>query len=58
MKTFASTIHQSYQQEHLLPAEDTVLLNPEHPVGNLLELINKRIHHFPETWFLGLLANL
>ena len=24
---------------------------------NLHMLINKRVHHFPETWFLGLLAN-
>lgn len=42
METSTSTIHQSYQQKHPPPAEDTVSLNPEHSVENLLELINKQ----------------
>ena len=41
METSTST-NQSHQQEHPPPAEDTVLLNSEHSIENLLELINKQ----------------
>ena len=42
METSTSTIHQSHQQEYPPPAEDAILLNPEHSIENLLELINKQ----------------
>ena len=32
----------SHQQEHMPPAEDTVLLNPGYSIENLLELISKK----------------
>ena len=41
METSTST-NQSHQQEHPPPSEDTVLLNSEHSIENLLELINKQ----------------
>lgn len=42
MEPSALAIHQSHQQEHMPPAEDTVLLNLEHSIENLLELISKQ----------------
>ena len=38
----ATSTNQSHQQEHPPPAEDTVLLNSEYSIENLLELINKQ----------------
>lgn len=33
----------SHQQEHMPPAEDTVLLNPGYSIENLLEQISKQV---------------
>ena len=41
IETSTST-NQSHQQEHPPAAEDTVLLNSEYSIENLLELINKQ----------------
>ena len=42
MEASVSNIYQSHQQEYLPPADNTVLLNPDHSVENLLKLINEK----------------
>ena len=42
MEASVSNIYQSHQQEHLPPTDNTVLLNPDHSVENLLKLINEK----------------
>ena len=42
METSKSTINQSCQQKNPPVTKDIVLLNPEHSIKNLLELINKK----------------